>query len=117
MLPSWCPAASAIGEQAVDVCTELSRSAKRLCLAASSISAARKGGSEDRISHPDWGEIMRRIKLRAKPKYENSFCYNVNNMIDILNDTSKFTRPGSVGELDKTATQEQCVQRQLFVFL
>ena len=46
LCPSWCHAA-AIGEQMVDVCTEWSCFAKRLCLAASPISAAQKGG-------PDW---------------------------------------------------------------
>ena len=66
-------AATAIGEQTVDVCTERSRSAKRgECLTASPISAARKEVRLNRISHPDWAKLCVNpngwIKLRAKRK-------------------------------------------------
>ena len=41
---------------------------------------------------------------------------DVNNIADILNDTSKFLHLGGVDEFDKTAIQEQRIQRLLFGF-
>ena len=60
-----------------DVCTEQSCSAKESVWRLFPITAAQKGGSVEQDKSSWLGEIMHQIKLRAKPKYKNSFCYNI----------------------------------------
>ena len=73
MCPCWCCYwRTANGTSALDGVVQ----PKRLCLAPYPISVA---GKEIQIEYDrsSWlGEIMRQIKLCAKPKYEISFHYN-----------------------------------------
>ena len=66
-------AAAAIEEPAVRRLHWMVLFSQRVCLVAYPISAAPKEG----LGWIGLGEIMRRIKLRAKPKYEISFHYTV----------------------------------------